>query len=315
MENLAAAELDALRQGLPEFADASETSPELQAFCANYCIDFDQRLSHVSHRAGYVASGNYRLATHRWTLRGARGNLLLVHGYFDHTGLFDKLIRWGLESGYNVLMFDLPGHGLSTGEPASIGDFGEYAQAIHNVLAVADLPELPLYVMAQSTGCAALMELAQHHPWPFDAAVFLAPLIRPANWRFISVAYPLLSPWKSSVPRGFARNSGDQDFLNFIRNDPLQSHRTPLRWVGALKQWLKRLPLADLGVGPILVVQGEADGTVWWRYNMEQMPKLFPGCDIFYLSDAGHQLANETTALRQQYLARVSAWFARPGKS
>ena len=61
------------------------------------------------------------------------------------------------------------------------------------------------------------------------------------------------------------------------------------------------LSLVDLGVGPVLVVQGREDGTVDWKYNMEAIAKLYPGSRIHYLAEAGHQLANESDAIREQY--------------
>lgn len=305
-------QLEALRRSLPSFADAAAPSDELRNFLAYYQLDFAAPSTGVHHQCGVIESGSFKLATHRWLLDEAHANLVIVHGYFDHTGLFNKLIQWGLDQGYNVLAFDLPGHGLSSGEPAAIDDFGDYARALHDVLARAHLPDLPLYGLAQSTGCAALTEFARRYSWPFSATVFLAPLIRPANWRMISASYWLVSRLTDSVARGFARNSGDHEFLEFVRQDPLQSHRTPLSWVGALKRWLKGLKFRDLGVGPVLVIQGEADGTVWWRYNMARIPKLYPGSEIFYIAEAGHQLANETPDIRQRYLEKISLYLQRP---
>ena len=71
---------------------------------------------------------------------------------------------------------------------------------------------------------------------------------------------------------------------------------------------LAGLPLADLGVGPVLVLQGDRDGTVGWRYNMKAIAKLFPGSRIEYLPGAGHQLANESAAIRSRYAASIDAW-------
>ena len=312
MDRPAPEQLEALRRSLPPFNQDAAPSPELQSFLSYYDLDFAARRAGIEHHCGVLESGGFRLATHRWLQDSARANLLIVHGYFDHTGLFDKLIAWGLEQGFNVVAFDLPGHGLSSGEQAAIDDFGDYAAAIRDVLDVVELPELPLFAMGQSTGCAALTEFARRNPWPFVATVYLAPLIRPANWRMINASYPFISRFTDSVARGFARNSGDHEFLEFIKQDPLQSHRTPLSWVGALRRWLKSLKFVDLGVGPVLVIQGEADGTVWWRYNVGKIPKLFPGSEIFYIEDAGHQLANETPQIRQRYLQRVSEWLDRP---
>ena len=232
--------------------------------------------------------------------------MLVVHGYTDHSGLFGHLIEFGLNQGCNVIAFDLPGHGLSTGDPVAIDNFSDYSQAIVDVLAQSTLPELPWWVMAQSTGCAALIDYAGKYPWHFIGAVFLAPLIRPAAWGRVRLGYALLHRFRDSIARDFNANSGDKTFLEFIREDPLQARRIPLRWIAALRRWLAALEYRDLGVGPLLVIQGDADGTVDWRYNMEHIAKLFPKCQIEYLPGAGHQLANETEVYRREYLQKVA---------
>jgi alpha-beta hydrolase superfamily lysophospholipase len=306
-------QLERLRQQLPPFGDNAKPSPDLQAFCDYYGMDFAARLPGVSHTAGLIRSGEFTLAVHFWCQRDALANLLLVHGYFDHAGLFNKLIEWGLSRRCNVLIFDLPGHGLSSGEPAVIDDFGHYSRAIEDVLSVAKLPALPLWVMAQSTGAAALLDFASRYAWPFKAAVLLAPLVRPANWWRVRVSHQLLSPFVDSIARTFSVNSSDMVFLEFLKRDPLQSQRISLRWVGALRRWLARLPRRDLGVGPALVIQGDADATVDWRYNAAFVSALFPGSRVEYLPGAGHQLANESESYRRTYLALVIAWLAQRG--
>jgi alpha-beta hydrolase superfamily lysophospholipase len=80
--------------------------------------------------------------------------------------------------------------------------------------------------------------------------------------------------------------------------------------VGALGRWLAGLPEQDLGVGPALIIQGDADKTVAWRYNLKIVEKLFPGSQVEYLSGAGHQLANESAPIRERYLAVVENWLA-----
>ena len=303
-------QLQQLRLDLPPFADAVPPSSALQDFCRFYGIDFAARQPGVEHLAGTVRSGDYALAVLLWRRAGASSNLLLLHGYFDHTGLFGKLIEYGLSRNCNVLIFDLPGHGLSSGEPAAIDDFGDYSQAIVDVLATVRLPDAPLWVIGQSTGCAALVDLARKHAWPFVAAVLLAPLVRPVGWLRVRVAHMLLQRFVESVPRGFAKNSSDLEFLEFVQRDPLQSKRVSIRWVGALRRWLAGLPERDLGVGPTLIIQGDVDKTVAWRYNLKIIQKLFPGSQVEYLPGAGHQLANESAAIRERYLAVVESWLA-----
>jgi len=306
-------QLQSLRRQLPAFVEGAAPSPQMQAFCDFYGIDFTARWPQVTHTVGQLVSGDFTLAVHRWRQDGARANLLLVHGYFDHSGLYGKLIEWGIAHRCNVVIFDLPGHGLSSGEPAVIDDFGDYSRAVEDVYRAADLPSLPWWVMAQSTGCAALVDFARRYHWPFAATVLLAPLVRPAGWRGVRFAQRLLNPFVDSVRRTFAVNSSDREFLAFLKQDPLQSQRISLRWVGALRRWLHDLPARDLGVGAALVIQGEADGTVDWRYNVPFVLRLFPGSEVVYLKHAGHQLANESEHFRQEYLRHVERWLAAHG--
>ena len=304
------AHLQALRDTLPPFEQAVPPRPPMRDFCHYYGIDFEVNDDALQHLVGTVPSGAYQLCVHLWRRPDAIGNLLLLHGYFDHTGLFGKLIDYGLSRNYNVLMFDLPGHGLSSGEMAAIGDFVEYSQAIADVLAAVELPDLPLWVMAQSTGCAALFDYAGNHAWPFFASVLLAPLVRPAGWQRVRLAHTLLRHFCTDVPRKFNVNSSDELFLEFIQNDPLQSKRMPLCWLGALRRWLGQLPIEDLQAGPALVLQGDADTTVDWKYNVGVVCKLFPASTVEYLPGAGHQLANESRAIRVGYYTMIDAWLA-----
>jgi len=297
-------QLQALRDSLPPWGEERTSTPELEAYARFYGLQFDTAHG-ISHRIGTVNSGAYKLAVQGWQHADAAATLLLVHGYFDHTGLYNKLVAFGLANGCNVLMFDLPGHGLSTGEPAVIAAFADYGRAVRDVLAVVSPAQGPLWVMAQSTGCSALIEFARHNDWPFGAAVLLAPLVRPRAWGRIRLAHLLLNQFRDSVPRRFSRNSADQDFLNFVRRDPLQSRQASLRWIGALQRWLSGLRRQDLGVGPAMIVQGDRDRTVDWRYNLEFVTQLFPQSRVEIIPGAGHQLANESAVIREQYLQRV----------
>jgi alpha-beta hydrolase superfamily lysophospholipase len=302
------AALQQLGAALPPLGESGPEPPGMADYLRFYQLDFPARIPGVSHHCGRVVSGGFRLAVHLWRQPGARHNLLLLHGYFDHVGLFSRLAEHGLLRHCNVLAFDLPGHGLSSGRPAAIDDFACYGDSIAAVLGAARWPTLPTWVMAQSTGGAALVDFAGRHHWPFADTVLLAPLLRPVRWPLVRTAQLLLQPFVDSVPRRFSANSSDREFLDFLQRDPLQPRRIPVNWVGALRRWLAQLPLEDLGVGPALIVQGDADGTVDWRYNLPQFNRLIPGSRIELVPGAGHHLANEAQPLRERYLRAVDRY-------
>ncbi|MED5413144.1 MAG: alpha/beta fold hydrolase, partial [Pseudomonadota bacterium] len=85
-----------------------------------------------SHRMGLLRSYNFDLVCQSFctSLDKQKGTVFIIHGYFDHTGLYGHLIKHCLQKGLTVISFDLPGHGLSSGDPASIDSFNQYSDAL-----------------------------------------------------------------------------------------------------------------------------------------------------------------------------------------
>ncbi|PAV73167.1 hypothetical protein WR25_26215 [Diploscapter pachys] len=75
-------------------------------------------------------------------------------------GLYRHVIEWALGRGYAVIGCDLPGHGLSSGERASIDDFGIYQQVLEALFEQARLLDLPRpwHLCGQSTGGAIVVD-------------------------------------------------------------------------------------------------------------------------------------------------------------
>ena len=270
-----------------------------------YGLDFSSEYPTVRHSMGRWPSGRHGLAVHCWETPGAPGTVYLVHGYFDHVGLFAHLVRFVLAKGFNFVAFDLPGHGLSTGPRAEIRDFSEYRQAIADVLECTRFLPGPRHVIAQSTGGAATMDFLQLEAPVFDRVVLLAPLVRPHGWGRIRLAYGLLHRFVDEVPRRFADNSQDPDFLAFIREDPLQHDAIPVCWIGALRRWLKSFLRRPPCPQPLLVLQGDDDATVDWRYNTRQVRRHFPEARVELLPGGRHHLVNEHRELRELLLGHL----------
>jgi len=65
--------------------------------------------------------------------------------------------------------------------------------------------------------------------------------------------------------------------------------------------WVKRIEAAPRSTRRPLIVQGEADGTVDWPYNLEVLKAKFAEPQILMLPEARHHLANELPGIRQRY--------------
>ncbi|WP_369602932.1 alpha/beta hydrolase [Hahella sp. SMD15-11] len=202
----------------------------------------------VSQRIGTLNACGYRVVVHRYVPPGARGTVLVVHGYFDHVGLYRHLIRFLVEEGYAVVTWDQPGHGLSSGELVAIESFRTY-QGVLDAVLDAQGDDLPPWqgAVGQSTGCAALTEYILAHradeAWRrLPRYIFLAPLLRPTRYRKARIMYRLISPFRRIWKREFSVNSHDPDFIRFLQTqDPLQPRVLSVRWVGALERWVRRV--------------------------------------------------------------------------
>lgn len=301
---------------LPPFdADTPSTFAGYADFCQRYPLHFDA-LSASSH-LGQIALHGEQIAVHLFRPPHPRGSLVIVHGYLDHHGLYHHLIRYGLEQDLNVLCFDLPGHGLSSGVRASIDSFEQYQTLFQALLGKLDDWQLcgPLHLLGQSTGGAIinhflLTQRAARSPEIDGQIVLLAPLVRPARWHGVRLAHALLSPWKATVKREFAPNSHDPVFNAFLALDPLQSPVITTAWVGAMKRWLAEFEtLPGTSAYQPLLVQGQQDATVDWRYNLPLLQQKFPRLQTLLIPTARHQLANESAPIRSQYLG----WLEQQG--
>ena len=110
---------DQLRALLRPLAAEGDEPEMFRAYRAYYGLDFPARGDSVRSRLGCVQVAGYCVATQAWWPREPRGTLVLLHGYYDHMGLYRHVIDWALGLGFAVIACDLPGHGLSSGAPAS----------------------------------------------------------------------------------------------------------------------------------------------------------------------------------------------------
>lgn len=255
---------------------------------------------------GVFEVAGFEVVGQAWLPAQPVATLFLLHGFYDHMGLFRHVIEWALGKGYAVLSCDLPGHGLSSGARASIDDFAVYQQVLDALFLQAqalDLPQ-PWHLCGQSTGGAIVVDHLLHCAEQSPAqgqVMLLAPLVRPRAWGRSKLSYSLLRHFVSGIERRFTDNSSDPAFLPFLQADPLQPRRLPTAWVGALVQWVKHIEAAPRSDRPLLIVQGEADGTVDWQHNLRILRDKFAQPQILMLPQARHHLANELPDVRQQY--------------
>ena len=269
------------------------------------------------HHFGWRVVDGRRLATHVYLPPTPRGTILVSHGYYDHAGAWRNVIPLLVAAGFRVVIYDQPGHGLSDGARATIGDFSEYVSVLTSFVALCRARfDGPLHLATHSMGGAVVVEyLLVSDPPPVDRVVLVAPLCRSSAWHVSRLGHRFAGSWVESVPRKYRANSSDKAFLKFVREDPLQPEVVPMQWVGALGVWNERvLTYKPLPKQTMLVIQGGKDGTVDAAYNDKLLQRKFPLARIVAVVGAGHQLFNETSAMRERALKLMVEEFTRDGE-
>jgi alpha-beta hydrolase superfamily lysophospholipase len=280
----------------------------LAAFVRYYGIDMEAQVPGIRHYVGWFESPGYQIATHVFLPEQEKeqGTVFVLHGYLDHAGLYQHVIRDCLQRGFAVVVPELPGHGLSSGERIDIPDFDDYQMMLDALVhQYGEALPAPWFGIGQSTGGGILMDhvltacAAGQKPF-FQSVLLLAPLLRPVQWLQIRFGYWLMRHFRTGMPRIFRNNTSDHKFLRFVKeDDPLQERWVPMRWIGALRHWVLHmlaLPSCDF---PVMLVQGQRDETIEWQGNNEFVRTRFNVVHEALLPNASHQLANEREDLRQ----------------
>jgi len=302
-------------QALGPIAPADLSGQALEHYLGHYGLA-PLLAERVGLYVGYLQAGDFRLWTQVWSPETPLGTAFVVHGYFDHLGLYRHLLECLLARGWRVVLWDLPGHGLSSGRRASIDDFEDYGRCLHHLqqhLHGEGLAPRPWLGVGQSTGAAILATdaLTRGDDGHWSGLALLAPLVRPWGWNQSSWLHRLVGPFVESIPRKFRANSTDAEFADFLREgDPLQTDRLAMDWVGAMRRWMPRLLALPPSPVPTLILQGEQDLTVDWEWNLEVLARKFPNAEIHRHPEARHHLVNEAEPIRRELFTVLDRFVA-----
>jgi alpha-beta hydrolase superfamily lysophospholipase len=82
----------------------------------------------------------------------ARADLIIVHGYAEHSGRYEHVGAWFAERGVAVHAYDLRGHGCSGGERAFVRSFDEHLDDLETFLSGVGDRERPRFLLGHSMG-------------------------------------------------------------------------------------------------------------------------------------------------------------------
>ncbi len=250
---------------------------------------------------------NHRLAVYKFAKisTSPKPKILLIHGYFEHSLINAPLIKYLLDSGFDVHCFDLPGHGFSSGERHNIADFDIYSRCLKKVIAHFACNYHAL--VAHSTGCAAVIDfLGKGNHFP-GKVIFASPLVKSYQFEVSKIGANIAGKVTSKLPFIFHKHSNDPDFLLFKRFGDFHSPKIlPLGWFSALVEWnelCNKFPVNNQK--KIYVFQGTCDRTVGWKYNLEYIKEKYPLSEITVIKGAEHNLFNDLDIFSDKVLNGV----------
>jgi alpha-beta hydrolase superfamily lysophospholipase len=277
----------------------------------DYFKFYDMDIRCRAHYFGTVGSGSNVIATHVFMPASSDKTVFLIHGYVLSSFIFNHFIPMLLERNLTVVAFDLPGHGFSSGTPGDIGDFSEYARAISDLLEYVRpfLPK-PYAVVGHSAGCAAIFEYINSNRSAFEKHVLVAPLVRSDMYDLSRFGYTVLGWAVNEVPTLVRDCSSDKEYLDFVRDsDPLHPKKVPIRWAKALYEWNERLVSNFKTVeNSMLIVQGDKDIVLEYRYNIEFLTKRAPAATVLWLNGAKHDIFQEIEPIRNKLFNAILSY-------
>lgn len=274
-------------------------------YFAHYGLDNDDLP--VTHRFGTFESAGYTLAAHLYEPAGYTATVILLHGYLNHCGQFRHLIRRLLENNLAVALYDLPGHGYSSGETADIDSFDRYVRTTGDFMSVVKMfLHGPYHALGFSTGGAILIDMLLDNVADFDKIILAAPLIHWSAYEQSKGTYKVYKEFTDKIARFHRKNSSDKEFLVFNKTrDYLHAKHLSLQWVKALFDWNQKIDTAAGTEKQLLVIQGDKDTTVDWQYNLDLIQKKCPNVRIEKIPGANHELFNEAPAYKEKALQYV----------
>lgn len=254
----------------------------------------------VTHTTDIIKIDQYSIMVHSFHNKNANDTVILTHGYYDHVGILKNLIKVLLESGYSVITYDQPGHGLSSGARATIDNFNDYTTVLTEINTLFS-PNDNVHIIGHSTGCSAIIKgLLDNNLNNISKIVLVSPLIRSNHWYVSKAGNNVLGLFTQEIPRLFRKNSSDTTYLKFIKNkDTLQYKKLPLEWFKSLDSWNKEILEMPESQQKIFVIQGDKDTTVDWKYNINFINEKFPNSKVTYINNGKHQLYNERDKIKE----------------
>jgi len=207
----------------------------------------------VAHVEGNLAGG--RLYYQAWQAANPRADVVIAHGYAEHSGRYAHVAAALNEAGCAVWALDHRGHGRSDGERGNIESWEAVVADLDLLVDLAAADGRPVFLVGHSMGGAIAIAYAQAHQDRLTGLALSAPaiVVAPELLAVLDMEEIPALPLAPAV-------STDPAVVKAYEEDPLNYHGPPARTTLQLIAAGDKL-VAGLGelTLPVQIMQGSAD--------------------------------------------------------
>lgn len=260
-----------------------------------------------------------RLYLRRHDLSTARGEILITHGFGEHSGRYGSLTDHLVNHNYSVTAYDHRGHGLSDGLPGHVESFAEYDDDLEKLISSirARSQVRPLFLIGHSMGGLIALRYLARKSGALTGVLVSAPLIEvavpvPAHKLMIAKVGARMAPrmrLDSEInPSDLSR---DPEVGHAYASDPLVNRKVSAKWYAEAMQamhevaeWAPRIR------APLLVMHGTEDRLA----SVAATKRLFdrvgsPDKELVIYPGFYHELFNEPE--KQEVYERLTDWLEK----
>jgi lysophospholipase len=262
---------------------------------------------------------NHRLYVRHYQplLSGPARTLILVHGVCEHGERYDAIARLALRRGWNVILADQRGHGLSSGTHTHVDHFGQYVNDLNHICDRFNCDPSRTFLVGHSMGGLVCVRFAQTFPDRLAGLVLVSPLLAikvKVPWRKLALGW-LLSHFVRRVRFRPHFNAGDSTRCPKLQqqraSDPLNRQTLTNGWYFATRAALKRAWQETKRLTlPVLLVQAGQDRIVD-AAKSEQWLAGLPGTErsFHWLPESYHDVLGESDW--PHTFAHIARWLER----
>ncbi|MDQ0156608.1 alpha/beta hydrolase [Robertmurraya andreesenii] len=233
----------------------------------------------------------------KWEPDGeAKGVIVMVHGALEHHRRYGWLIEMWRQAGFQVIMGDLPGHGMTTrSKRGHIDSFDDYLDEVKAWVETAYQFDLPVFLLGHSMGGLITIRLLQEENLNLAGVILSSPCLALVNrpgkiLNGISYLLNVIAPelrLNSGISVDIATRN--KEILDIDRNDTLYIDKISIRWFRELDasmklafeelQKVKDVPMLVMQAGDDKIVNKQAV-TEWFNHAplSEKRFKEWPKC-------------------------------------